>query len=236
MKPSITVKVLVPVVAAGILLGVAGCATTRQVPEDKRSGFLGDYSMLRKGPAGRADYYYIDQKANWAKFTKVWVKPVELWQPSQDSALGRMSQESKRALVDFYYAAAVSALTNNFQLVEQSGPDVLVIHTAITEARPSMPVVDLVSSVYPALVVASYGKREITGTDIGVGEVVVEAELIDGQSNQRIGAAMDERVGTKSLSSKFGGTWADVNAAFEWWAQLVNHRLSQFKAGDFSAS
>jgi hypothetical protein len=56
------VKVLGPGLAACLLLGFLGCATTRQVSEDKQSGFLGDYSMLPKGERGQANYLYIDNQ------------------------------------------------------------------------------------------------------------------------------------------------------------------------------
>ena len=79
MKTTTTQKFLTPVLAAGLLLGVTACKTTRQVREDNQSGFLGDYSLLEKGEKGAANYGYIDKNANWAKYTKVWIKPLELW-------------------------------------------------------------------------------------------------------------------------------------------------------------
>ena len=150
--------------AAALLLGVAGCKTTRQVSEDKQSGFLGDYSMLEKGEKGAANYIYVDQSANWANYTKVWIKPLELWKSDDPEApLGKMSDESKQMLLDTFYDAFYEALTNNFQIVDHGGPDVLVLHAAITDGRPSKPVINLVSSVYLPLKVISFGKRLITG-------------------------------------------------------------------------
>src|SRR5204863_486835 len=79
--------------------------------------------------------------------------------------------------------------------------------------------------------VISFGKRLITGTDIGVGKVVVEAELLDGETNQRIAAAMDARAGSKALRSKFSGYWGDVKLAFEWWGERLDKRLMALKRG-----
>jgi hypothetical protein len=235
MKTSNISKFLTSGLAAVLLLGAAGCATTRQVSEDKQSGFLGDYSMLQKGEKGAANYVYADKSANWAKYTKVWIKPLELWKSDDPEApLGKMSDETKQWLMESFYAAFYEALSNNFEIVDHGGPDVLVVHAALTDGRPSKPVVNFVTSVYLPLKVISFGKRLITGTDIGVGAVYVEAEFLDGQTNQRICAAMDARAGTKALRTKFNNTWGDVKLAFDWWAQRIDKRLVLFKQGDFT--
>jgi hypothetical protein len=237
MRTFVTAKVLTPLAAVGVLLGLVGCASTSQVPEVKQSGFLGDYSMLSKQGTGRADYYSIDRSANWANYTKIWIKPVEVWcSEDPESGLAKMSQESKQMLADSLHVALVGSLTNSFQLTDHGGPDVLVIKAAVTEARPSRQVPGVLSSLYMPLRVASYGKRLITGTDVGVADVVVEAKLTDGQSGQPVAIVMDERVGPKALPSKFGSRWEDVKAAFDWWANLLNTRLAQAKKGNFSVS
>ena len=138
--------------------------------------------------------------------------------------------------MESFYASMYEALSNNFQIVDQGGPDVLVVHAAMTDGRPSKPVINFVTSAYLPLKVVSFGKRLITGTDIGVGAVYVEAEFLDGQTGQRVCAAMDARAGTKALRSKFNSTWGDVKLAFDWWAQRTDKRLVLFKQGDFGTS
>ena len=237
MKTTTVSKFLTPVLAAGLLLGVAGCATTRQVSEDKQSGFLGDYSMLQRGMGAEANYVYISHDVNWAKYTKVWIKRFELWKSDDpEAALGKMSQESQQMLVDTFYAAMHEGLTNNFQIVNHGGPDVLVLHAALTDGRPSKPAANVVTSVFLPLKVASFGKRLITGTDIGVGMVVVEADFRDGQTGQRVCAAMDSRAGTKAIRTKFHNRWEDVKLAFDWWAKRIDQRLTLLRAGDFGTT
>ena len=237
MKRSVKVNVLAPALAACLLLGVTGCKTTRQVSEDKQSGFLGDYSLLEKGERGAANYIYIDRSANWAGYTKVWIKPLELWKSDDPEApLGKMSRETQEMVMQSFYNAFYEALTNNFQIVDHGGPDVLVVHAAMTDGRPSKPVVNFVSAVYLPLKVISFGKRLITGTDMGVGAVYVEAEFLDGQSSKRVGAVMDARAGTKAIRTKFNSTWGDVKLSFDWWAQRLDKRLMLFKQGDFGTA
>src|ERR1035438_8006262 len=204
MRRSVTINVLTPVLTACLLVGLTACKTTRQFSEDQQSGFLGDYSMLQKGEKGEANYIYINTNANWSKYTKVWIKPIELWKSDDpDSRINKMDQETQQMLTQEAYNALYEALTNNFQIVDQGGPDVLILHAAITDGKPSKPVINLVSSVYLPLKVISFGKRLITGTDIGVGYVMAEAEFLDGQTGQRVCAAMDARAGSKALRTKF---------------------------------
>ena len=69
------------------------------------------------------------------------------------------------------------------------------------------------------------------GKGIGVGDVQVEMELLAGGSNERLAAAVDRRMGTKALRTKFDGSWGDVRLAFDWWAARLETRLTELRAG-----
>lgn len=224
---------LTGVVAAGLLLGVTACSTTRQqtrgTPEP--SGFLGDYSQLQSGVEGHANLFYKAPDVDWGKYTKVWIKPVELWNSGDpDSPMGRISSENQQVLIDLLNTALVDALSTNYTMVDHGGPDVLIVHAAITDAKKSKPVIGVVSSVYLPLKVVSLGKQTLMGTGIGVGSVTIEAELLDGQTNERLVAVVDSRSGSMALRSKFAGYWGDVNKSFEWWAARLDQRLAEWKA------
>lgn len=231
-------KFLTGLVVAGLLLGgLTACRTTHQVGESEQdfSGFLGDYSQLQRGKKGEANFVYFAPAVNWKKYTKIYIRPIELWKSGEpDTPLGRMSPKNQQWLVNCFHTALVDALEKNFIIVNQPGSDVLVVHAAVTEARKSRPVLNLVSSVVPMALLVSYGKQAVTGTGTGVGLVMVEADFRDGETGQRVVAAVDERAGTKALRTKFDHTWGDVQLAFEWWAARVDERLIKLKAGSVS--
>ena len=230
-------KLLSGVLLGGLLVGLSGCNTTKQVGEKEKdfSGFLGDYSMLAKGDGKEANFVYFDKSTDWSKYTKVYIKPVELWKSNDpDSPFGKMSTENQQILISFFNTELVESLKKNFQIVDQPGPDTLVISGALTEAKKSWPVLNLVSTVYPAALVLSYVKQGITGTGSFVGKVMVEADFTDGVTGQRVAAIVDERAGTKALRTKFGGSWGDVKLAFDWWANRLDERLELLKKGDYS--
>jgi hypothetical protein len=213
-----------------VLMGLTGCSTSKQVSQMKeQSGFLGDYSMLREGKGDEANYVYVDPAANWKSYNKVLIRPVELWR-SEDSDLLKLSPEDQKMLVDYLHASLRDHLSKEYEIVDKPGPGVLVIRAAVTDAKKAKPVVNIVSSVVPVGMAVSFGKEIVTGTGTGVGAVAVEAEFLDGQSNQRVAAAMDARAGTKALRSKGGGKWGDVKLAFDYWSQRVVTRLAEEKA------
>lgn len=228
-------KLLAVTLVAGLMLGLTACKTNRQVTKEsynEPSGFLGDYSQMHKGTNGQAALVYFNPSADWAKYTKIWIKPIELWKAEDpDSPMGRISPENQQKLINLLNTSLDSALSTNFTMVSTGGPDVLVIRAAITDANKSKPVAGLVSSIYLPLKVISLGKQGIAGTGIGVGSVTIEAELLDGQSNERLCAVVDTRSGTTALRSKFSGTWGDVGKSFDWWAARLDSRLVELQSG-----
>src|SRR5450755_2149089 len=142
MKTTMTITKntgLLAAVAAVAIIGLAGCSTTRQQTKGtiEPSGFLGDYSQMQEGLADRANMYYQKPNVDWAKYTKVWIKPIELWNSGDpDSPMGKISPENQQALIDLLNTSLVNALTN-YTMLDSGGPDVLIIHAAITDAKKS---------------------------------------------------------------------------------------------------
>jgi hypothetical protein len=224
-------------VIGGLLLGLTGCSTTRQqttwTPEP--SGFLGDYSQMQAGLADRANLYYQAPDVDWSKYTKIWIKPIEIWKSDDPgSPMNRISPENQQRLADLFNTELYNALSTNYTMVDHGGPDVLIIHAAITDAKKSRPVIGLVSSVYVPLKVISFAKQSLLGTGIGVGSVTIEAELLDGQTNQRLIAIVDSRSGSMAIRSKVSGYWGDVDKSFVWWSARADQRLTELRTSGTS--
>jgi hypothetical protein len=238
MKTSMTMKLMTGVIAAGLLLGtVTGCRTTHRVSESPKdfSGFLGDYSMLQPGTGDEANYIYIDKSVNWAKYTKLYIQNVDLWKSDEpDSPLGKMDPKDQQLLVNFFHTALDTAAAKDFTIVDKAGPDTLVVHVAVTEARKCKPVINLISSVIPQAAALSLLKQMITGTGSGVGMVRIEANFTDGASGQQVAAIVDARAGGKAWSTKFDGTWGDAKLAFDWWSERFVQRAELLKKGDYT--
>ena len=223
---------LLAAVAAVAVLGLTACSTTRHARSVTESGFLGDYSQLKKGSGDQAKLVYIAPNVDWKKYTKMYIAPVELWKgDDKDSPLGKLSPENQQMLVSFLYTELNNELQKSYTIVSSPGPDTLVLRSAVTEAKKSAPVRNLLTSIVPFGIAANILVTAAFGTGIGVGEVQAEAELLDGQTNQRLMAAVDRRAGTKALRTKFDGTWGDVKLAFEFWSERLESRLVELRAG-----
>jgi hypothetical protein len=231
-------KPLAGVLIGGLLLGLTACRTTHQVRGSvEESGFLKDYSQLQPGTGDEAKLLYIAPAVNWAKYTRVYIEPIELWHSEDpDSKLGKLSQEKQQMLVNYFHTALNNSLSKDYTIVDQAGPGVLVVHGAVTEAKKSRPVSNLISTIYPMGMALSLAKQVIFGTGLGVGECQVEAELLDGQSSQRLAAAVDRRAGTKALRTKFNGTFGDVKLCMDYWSQRLVFKLEQLRVNSADQS
>jgi hypothetical protein len=218
--------------AVGSLLTLTACHTSKQARSVSESGFLSDYSQLKKGKDDQAKLVYFAPGVDWKKYTKMYIEPVQLWKSEDpESKLGKLSKENQDMLTSFLYTELNNELQKSYTLVDKPGPDTIVLRSAITEAKKSAPVRNLLTTIVPFGIAANILVTAAFGTGIGVGEVQVEAELLDGQTNQRLAAAVDKRAGTKALRTKFDGTWGDVKLSFEYWAQKLETRLVELRAG-----
>ena len=77
-------------------LWLSGCADTQHAKSVERSGFLGDYSILKEGKRGvlmegtedQALWLYKNPDADWRKYKKVILDPITIW-------VGKDSQTKK---------------------------------------------------------------------------------------------------------------------------------------------
>lgn len=209
-----------------MVLIIVGCATTEQAPNAQMSGFLGDYTQFHRGKGGQAEYVYRDINVDFSKYQKVILEPVQLWAAeNSESALNSLSKEDQQLIVDYLYVSLSDAFKRDYVIVNEPGPDVMKVRCAITEAKATSPVKEILSTVTPYGLGISYAKHFMLGTHSGVGVVSVEGELLDSVTGQRLAAVVDRRAGTKSLADKYT-RWGDVQDAFSFWARRMQTNLA----------
>jgi len=218
------------IIALLVFVFLSGCAQTQQRRSVEGSGFLGDYSMLRKGEKDEALLIYKNPKADWAAYKKMMVEPVTIWL-GEGSNLKKVSPENRQRLANELWAKLLEALKPDYEIVHLPGPGVLRIEAAITDAEASMPVLDTVSSIVPQLRLLTGAKGLIVGGKPGfVGEASVEAKITDAQSRELLAAAVDRRAGTKNIKG-VTNSWNDVEQAYQYWADKVRCRLCELRGG-----
>ena len=208
---------------AALLL--AGCAASQQARDVRESGFLGDdYALLREGEEAEALLVYRNPEARWSSYDKIKLDPVTIW-AGEGSEFEDFSQPERQELADTLYTMVNEELSQDFQMVDQLGPGVLQIQVAITDAQASNPTMDTISTVVPQALLLSQAKGLVTGKPGFVGEASVEVRATDGQTGELVAAAVDRRVGGKSVTGAPTDSWEDVREAYRYWAKQLRYRL-----------
>jgi hypothetical protein len=215
-----------------LLLGIAlalACAGTRQTRSDAfESGFLSDYSKLAPGGKDRAQLLYIRPGLDVSSYRAIRIEPVKLYAAAEDSGLAGLSREDQQMLADRMHTAVVNALSKDWAVTEQTGPGVLVVRSALTEAGASHVALDIVATWIPQVRLVGTVFGLAADTALTVGNARAEAELLDGDSGEQLMAAVDERVGTRGVEG-VTDKWSDVQMAFDDWAERLRLRLTEHR-------
>ncbi len=206
---------------------LSSCAQTRQARSVEKTGFLGDYSMLREGGKGEALLVYRNPKVNWTSYSKVMVEPVTVWL-GKDSQLLDVSPEDRQRMANDLWSKLIEVLRKDYEIVHQPGPGTLRIQAAITEAEESSMVLDTVSSVIPQMRAMSEAKYLVTGTAGFVGKASVEAKMTDSETGELLLAGVDRRAGSKNVRGALN-SWNDVEEVHTYWAYQVGYRLCELR-------
>ncbi len=221
-----SLQVLVGVLGLALVSG--GCAKTYQVEGDVgQTGFLvNTYPLMKPGKEGEANLVYLNPDARWRTYNKIMLDPVTVWLGKDSVAkdTGVVPPEDVRDLANLFYQKLSAELSKDYTLVQESGPEVMRLSTALSDVEHGMPVLDTISTLHPVSHIASEGKKLASGTHAFVGGASVEVRLVDSQSGKILGAGIDRRAGGKTLTKGFG-YWADVENIFDYWAAKIRWRL-----------
>src|SRR5579864_1632090 len=162
-----------------------GCSTTvestpaaakalqagESLPPAVTAFFGSDASKLAPGPEGGAALAYIDQDAQWSKYTRIQLMPVEFWA----AADSKVSASDQQMLTAYFYNKLTDDLGKSYTLVNQPGPDVLTLRVALMDATTAVPGLRSISVIVPQARVLNGLQSLGTGSYAFVGSA--EAEM-----------------------------------------------------------
>jgi hypothetical protein len=223
-------RVAVTIAVLGMVL-LVGCRSTFQSGSAEPSGFLGDYTKMTPGEDGQAQLLYINRQADFQKYDKIMIDPVKCYVASNGS-LTTLDKDTRQDLINYLDATIREHLKTDYTIVEKAGPDVMRLRVALTDAKGSKVVLDTISSIVPFGIAIGAVKKVATGSNLSVGRVSAECEVVDSVSNVRLIAAVDERVGRK-YTGKFDkfSRWHTAKDAFDYWALRMQVRLTELRGG-----
>ena len=204
---------------------VVGCAQTEQAGKVETSGFIRDYSLLRPGGEGEALLVYKNPQADFSGYRTVYVEPVIVLLSKQSS----IPQEELDKLGGDLRSKVIWKLKEDFLVVPKLVPGALRVELALTEAVPADVGMDIITTLVPPAGVLSGATGIATGTQAFVGRASVEGKITDGDTGTLLAAAVDRRMGGRTLDGSMD-SWDDVHQAFEYWATKLSQRLREWRA------
>jgi hypothetical protein len=213
-------KMLV-IAVVGIFLSLA-VAQAKLKPKEY-SGFLVDYSQLKPGPRGGVAMVYRKKGVDFKRYNKIMLDHVVFY--LKDDAENKGIDPVEMAeLSEKFHKSAIEGLGAAYPLVDKPGPDVMRIRVAITNLELPSQTANASNTVVHTGPSISTLKRRVFGKGPAVGEISMEFEFLDSETNQRIAAGVDRRAGGKQESVSKLATAED---AFKFWAQRLRTRLDE---------
>ncbi len=217
-----TVKILLVVMIGVALTTGGGWASEKEMPQ---SGFLQDYSLLKPAdPLKRADWLYVNEKVDMSAYDKIILDDVVFFL-KDDAPYKGIEVHELQDLGDAFHKAIIMNLIGVYTFTDKPGPGVMRARIAITNLVPSKSVAGTVTTIIPQGLVVSAAKKVATGSHIGMGEVSFEAELIDSQTGEVLGAEIDSKTGKKYKVAKTVTKWGHAIDVFNFWARGLRMRL-----------
>ena len=198
------------------LLFAVGCAARRPQPPTDVSGFLDDYTLLRAGGSGEVALVYRNPDAQWTSYDKVLLEPVTLWRSGRGSLDAVPESDLLRLIADLE-GAVRRRLGESFKMVDRPEPGAMRIRLAITEARASDPVLDVMRDRGREGVTPGMGPLHAE-TRRFIENAHIEGEIRDATTDRLLAAGVDRRRREGALPLD---TWAEVDRALDAWAERV---------------
>ena len=204
---------------------IAGCASNK-VTEDKYSGFLDDYTILKKGTNQDKDTMgYVTPGIDWLKYNSVMIDKPRIFTPE-----GEVLNKSKfqTAIADKYEAMLNQKISKHAKVVDQAGPGVIHLQTAITSVYTSHD--DLRGYQYIPVAAAITGGARATGAEKKSARMMSELRIVDAEDGQLLGQAVDLKTGEKITDSDSGPTLDDLIPVVEQWSTRAVDRIRGLRA------
>jgi hypothetical protein len=213
--------VLISAVLVALACAVVSCASSRGRRGDApESGFLGDYSQLQSMDEWPAKEVYFNPNADWTRYNAIELDSVTLW---ADEGTSKLSDKDQQMLTDTLFAAFHEQLGEYFEMSNEPGPDTIRVRVALTQGKGAKTVMRSLTSIHPGSLLLGAAVGLSLDTANSVGTATAEFELLDAVTNERLGAAVDQRAGTKVFAfiapKRTFTKWGDVKAISDYWAE-----------------
>jgi len=190
-----------------------------------QSGFMTDYSQLTRIDDESADYRWVaeDVQERVANIDAVMIDQPEVF-IAADSPYRGAKPKHLDALAEAIRTGMIEALSEDFDIVEQPGPNVLYVSMAITNLRLTKKKKSVLGYTPIGLVGGAVVGAATTdlAKKANLQDVVLEFEVFDSVTGDRLVAVIDHRGEGKEAPS----SWEELEAASLAYGELARCRLT----------
>lgn len=180
------------------LLFVAGCVETT-------------VESFRRVPESRADEAFVKPGVDFSRYRQLQAVPLEIYyyegqQPPLAEDLDRVRSIFREAFLE--------AIGDDYQLVQEAGPDVLGVRASLVDLKLS-----------PAL-----GTLPVKGRAahlVANGELTFFMELTDSVSGEVLARAADQEKSPMTAAASGGREWEETEVAAQRWAAMFRAFLDE---------
>ncbi len=181
----------------GSIIVFAGCDSSPPIDEISTTGFLSDYSGLKRiSPKSRR---YINPKYDLGNYSSFMIKPVELrFKGKTKEGIGNWDELEK--LKSYMHRTLIDTLEPRYTAVAtRPGPKTAIVRIALTNVEKSKP--------------------------LRMGSISMEMELLDSITGQQIAALVESQ--KKGVPFYGLYPWSGAKAVMDDWAQRFYNRLEE---------
>lgn len=175
------------------------------------SGFLGDYSALKKVPGAKGDFFYRKPGANLASYDSIMFDPVAIYHHPRSQLKTADPRDIVRLAVIFQNALT-DAIRDTYPVALRPGPKTLRVRGAIA----NLILVDPIPSM------ASPARMKFS---LMTWKAHIEAEFLDSVTNERLVAIVMVKKEDGSIKPWSLTNWSQVEGVFRLWARQFRARL-----------
>ncbi len=203
-----------------------GCGSTRSANVHP-SGFLADYSGMKPASGGEETLVYVSREGALGDYDRFMIDPVLIYFHPESNAHAVNPEELSALAASLRHEVVAQLEDGHYAIVEEPGPGVLRIRTAITDVDPASPAANVAPKV---AAVATVGMGFLVPS-VDVGRASIECEMLDAHTGQRIVAFADAKKGKRFLGTFTAAQkWGHAHAAFKNWAKQFRQRLDETRA------
>ncbi|MFQ6571923.1 DUF3313 domain-containing protein [Pseudomonas sp. UM16] len=222
-------QLFAPALCLSLLM--VGCSQNRVSPKEY-SGFLRNYDQLseQKTASGDSVLRWVSPKLNMDRYTQVYIAPSQFYPTPKASA--QIPASTLTAVTTYYDAALKRELSKVLNLVEQPGPNTLIIRPAITSVAAHTQSLHFYEYLPVTLVAAG------VSTAVGIRDldsvIATEAAFLDGGSRTVVAEVVRKGTGLPLENDEQVMTAENLKLVLDGWAQdwrvaadnLKQHKIS----------